>query len=131
MAEYVFKIDGEIKACYSDVYSQDGYCPFHYYAFRSGSHCAISKCKCTKTKRPEGCPLVELKPHGRLIDADKLDDKAYFETTRIELDKAPTVVPATRPHCDACHWYRMQSGQFQCVHEHGECHGERFEHAEP
>lgn len=60
MAEYVFKIDGEIKACHSDVYSQDGYCPFHFYAFNGGSHCSISNCKCTKTKRPEGCPLVEV-----------------------------------------------------------------------
>lgn len=60
MAEYVFKIDGEIKSCYSDVYSQDGYCPFHFYAFNGGSHCSISDCKCTKTKRPEGCPLVKI-----------------------------------------------------------------------
>ena len=27
--------------------------------------------------RPDWCPLIELPPHGRLIDADKLWDKMY------------------------------------------------------
>lgn len=31
------------------------------------------------TSRPDWCPLVELPPHGRLIDADELLEKAYWD----------------------------------------------------
>lgn len=114
MAEYVFKIDGEIKACHSDVYSQDGYCPFHFYAFNGGSHCSISNCKCTKTKRPEGCPLVEVPPHGRLGDLDALTEhirNVYCKNCKRskvmckaceygdildEIEEVPTILEASR-----------------------------------
>ena len=56
--------------------------------------------------KPEGCPLVEVKPHGRLIDADALvDGKSYLIEsvdgrirTIVELcdiEDAPTVLEAS------------------------------------
>ena len=57
------------KRCYD--------CPL----YRSGnkisntySYCSISNSKVERFKisRPEDCPLIELQPHGRLIDADAL-----------------------------------------------------------
>lgn len=59
------------------------------------------------TKRPkEGCPLVEVKPHGRLIDADRLKqdnpihmdaDVPYVTEVTVEeiIDDAPTVLEAS------------------------------------
>ena len=37
----------------------------------------------------------------------------------------------TDKDCQSCHWYQQRGGQFQCVHELGECNGDRFEHEEP
>ena len=37
--------------------------------------------------RPDWCPLVEIKPHGRLIDADALNDminRSYPMTDRVD-----------------------------------------------
>ena len=34
-------------------------------------------------KRPKECPLVEVPPHGRLIDADKLNGDLIKEKTRM------------------------------------------------
>ena len=57
--------------------------------------------------RPDWCPLVELPPHGRLIDADKLLEKAYWDyneathdynnikvVSEYDIDDAPTVIEA-------------------------------------
>jgi len=78
-------------------------CPFLYLG--SGGLCYFTECRCLKTKRPNGCPLVEVKPHGRLIDADALLDKAYLVQgvdgrmrTIVELsdiEEAPTVLEAS------------------------------------
>lgn len=54
----------------------------------------------------KGCPLVEVSPHGRLIDADKLKrdnpshmeaDVPYVTEVTVEeiIDDAPTVLEAT------------------------------------
>lgn len=61
------------------------------------------------SERPSDCPLIELQPHGRLIDADallKLLDSCMFPsdmvTTRAVsmatnwIKEAPTVIPADK-----------------------------------
>ena len=56
-----------------------------------------------KTRRADGCKLVEIPPHGRLIDANKL--KAPYDGTSLAgswanvliktmIEDAPTVLPA-------------------------------------
>lgn len=65
------------KSCYSEVYSENGYCPFHCFDYHGGSHCTISDCKCLKTRRPKDCPLIPVPEHGDLIDKQKLLDKGY------------------------------------------------------
>ena len=77
-------------------------------------NCAVSHCsyieyrevdpKVAIQERPSWCPLIELPPHGRLIDADALlakenqhheyfSDEWYVETRTIE--NAPTVIEAS------------------------------------
>ena len=56
---------------------------------------------------PDWCPLVEIPPHGRLIDADKLLEKAYWDyneathdynnfkiVSHYDIEDAPTVIEA-------------------------------------
>lgn len=53
--------------------------------------------------RPSDCPLIELPPHGRLVDADKLklkkkhSSKEFFENvvSVFDIDNAQTVLEAT------------------------------------
>lgn len=49
------------------------------------------------------CPLIEVPPHGRLIDADALrywsDDSAMIAfdyVTRSQINAAPTIIPASK-----------------------------------
>lgn len=58
------------KSCYSEAYSENGFCPFHCFDYHGGSHCTMSACKCLKTRRPKDCPLIPVPEHGRLIDVD-------------------------------------------------------------
>lgn len=51
--------------------------------------------------RPDGCPLVEIQPHGRLIDTDAVSldggPYEYDEWCKWALDQyqaAPTIIPA-------------------------------------
>ena len=45
--------------------------------------------------RPDWCPLVEVPPHGRLIDADDIDCIAIeWEHGKISRIYAPTIIPA-------------------------------------
>lgn len=54
--------------------------------------------------KPDWCPLVEIPPHGRLIDADELDRRIeekgciwaeeYAEWASVCLEDAPTVIEA-------------------------------------
>lgn len=44
--------------------------------------------------KPDDCPLIELPPHGRLIDADELANKTFYSTT-----SAPYITYKT--FCDA------------------------------
>ena len=44
-------------------------------------------------RRYDGCPLVEIPPHGRLIDADKMmRDNLFTERDRGFIFDAPTVI---------------------------------------
>ena len=45
-------------------------------------------------ERPDWCPLVEIPPHGRLIDADAIQDYNVetFGQRLIIIDTAPTVI---------------------------------------
>lgn len=63
------------------------------------------------TSRPKGiCPLVPVPPHGRLIDADELYDSmmmamvmtGYQVRALIEIDFAPTIVPADKDNNVLC-----------------------------
>lgn len=60
-----------------------------------------------KTDRPTECPLVPVQPHGRLIDADELEEKHrelayelrganydFHITAKAWVDNAPTVIEA-------------------------------------
>lgn len=52
-----------------------------------------------RSKRAEFCPLVELPPHGRLIDADALMENAQYKgthdiVTAWDIVAAPTVIEA-------------------------------------
>ena len=59
--------------------------------------------------RPDDCPLIEVPPHGRLIDADALSqihwNYAYKDnhnygfhiTAKAWIDAAPTIIPAEPP----------------------------------
>ena len=54
-----------------------------------------------KEKKADFCPLVEVPaPHGRLIDADKLepdsdyDDGEYWAVSMAQIENAPTVIEA-------------------------------------
>jgi len=100
MAEYLFKID-TIKSCYSETKEN---CPFCFIAIKNGGHhCSLSSCKCLTTKRPNDCPLVELSPHGRLGDLDKLYEVATapygnlygFQALINDIKNAPTVIEAS------------------------------------
>ena len=73
------------KSCYSEVYSENGYCPFHFFDYHGRSHCSISACKCLKTRRPKGCPLVLVPEHGDLIEKDSVlnELKMYYKVGEI------------------------------------------------
>ena len=73
------------KSCYSEVYSENGFCPFHCFDYHGGSHCTMSDCKCLKTRRPEDCPLIPVPEHGDLIDRDAVlnELKKYYKVGEI------------------------------------------------
>lgn len=46
-------------------------------------------------KRRNDCPLIEVSPHGRLIDADNLKDNIniyFFPVISAAIDNAPTII---------------------------------------
>ena len=79
-----------------------------YCSFTSGIPSRMREYRecCEKEKRPDWCPLVEVPPHGRLIDADAFEkENAYFwnrdfinpkyEDTLADLvNAAPTIIEA-------------------------------------
>lgn len=78
-------------------------CDFLKYAAGAGDFCSLTKRRQFRFKnRPEDCPLIEVPPHGRMIDADALLDdvrkhsESYFadDFAHEWADKAPTIIPA-------------------------------------
>ena len=70
------------KSCYSDEFK---YCPFLFFDYDTKSHCELSdEIRCTKTRRPKDCPLVELPPHGRLIDEAHLASLIIADIKRLD-----------------------------------------------
>ena len=73
-------------------------CPF----FVEDSWCSVQKggpaVWVCKSNRSVNCPLVELPPHGRLIDADALEASCFMGSssfyTQSDIDYAPTIIPA-------------------------------------
>ena len=52
-------------------------------------------------QRQEDCPLVEVKPHGRLIEADKLQAKFFPDEDAYRIiENEPTVLEASDGHTD-------------------------------
>ena len=63
--------------------------------------CPVNDGKCYyRTTRHPSCPLIELPPHGRLIDADKLANETFYGATSApyityrKFVNAPTVIEA-------------------------------------
>lgn len=49
------------------------------------------------TEKAENCPLVELPPHGRLIDADALTEvfsECHDDWVKHQVEIAPTIIEA-------------------------------------
>ena len=58
----------------------------------------------TDTSKPVNCPLIELPPHGRLIDADALEldaewserEDGFISFSSTAIKNAPTIIPADK-----------------------------------
>ena len=59
---------------------------------------------CFTKDRRKDCPLVEVPPHGRLIDADTIDwvegrdeqDRPVYLLLKAQIDDIPTIIPANK-----------------------------------
>ena len=92
-----------------------GYCVFNQ-PFAKGRYCCLCGFPIFEIgdERLDNCPMIELPPHGRLIDATELIERfqisaelewnkhvctsasnMYYEAIDV-IDNAPTVIPATR-----------------------------------
>lgn len=68
--------------------------------FHKSIYCTLTDI-CTNTA--QGCPLVPIPPHGRLIDAGAIpynkimleDDNYYYGVTKPYIDRMPTIIPAS------------------------------------
>ena len=65
------------------------------------SYCCISSAEPSVTGLPNVCPLVEVPPHGDLIDRDKIsyfkDDSNLLDfdyAYRSQINSIPTIIPA-------------------------------------
>lgn len=69
-------------------------CGIEQEGFWCGALDGYQNTRCFTNERREDCPLVELPPHGRLIDADAIDT-SYSDPEVIEtLQDAPTIIEA-------------------------------------
>ena len=71
--------------------------------FEGGGYCFAAGEKILHVGKREDvhpdCPLIEIKPHGRLIDADALiadalDENGRMFISNIQIFNSPTVIPA-------------------------------------
>ena len=98
----------------SGIYIQDmqmpkscGFCHLRMMTM-DGDECGIGARITEYQKRPDDCPLIPVPDHGRLIDADALEEELYttwMETEDYEfanhdswktLHSAPTIIPADK-----------------------------------
>jgi len=84
------------KSCWHCEFCRDGFDEYaeHYdYCVALDMNILISQ-----TERHENCPLVEVPPHGRLIDADELKQKMHYDAfdwlvlNESDVDDAPTII---------------------------------------
>ena len=69
MSDILIKNMDKPKSCFSD-YKR---CFFEMTSIDSKAHyCSLTGDRVYRAKIKSNCPIVEVKPHGRLIDADKL-----------------------------------------------------------
>ena len=70
------------------------------YCFIDTSECNLHESVNIWKERHPDCPLIELPPHGRLIDADKLANETFYGATSApyitywKFVNAPTVIEA-------------------------------------
>jgi hypothetical protein len=77
-----------------------GYCPFEY-----KNYCmAKPSLMVESADRHPRCPLVEIPPHGRLIDADELrelyEEWENDKEAGIDIDKCHVPIPVIRQNID-------------------------------
>lgn len=90
------------------------YCPFRRKINPDDIQCLVTRDVFEETfagtieMRNRGfCPLVEIPPHGRLIDADILETHECYDgewqevVYKDDIDNAPTVIPADNQGGDA------------------------------
>ena len=85
------------RSCFND---REGYCTFHLLTYHGLHHCSQTGSKCLNSKRPKDCPLVEVKSHGRVIDADAF--KAYLVESLLKFITHPNYTEAKRITEDFC-----------------------------
>ena len=64
--------------------------------------CKLTKEEVLRYKIDSKCPLIELPPHGRLIDADAIDwvegrdeqDRPVYLLLKAQIDNIPTIIEA-------------------------------------
>ena len=84
------------------------YCPLAHWNFKNEfTGCEIVKKYFSQEEmyadsKPDFCPLVEIPPHGRLIDADAIDwvegrdeqDRPVYLLLKMQIDDIPTIIEA-------------------------------------
>ena len=89
------------KSCYQCQFAMQQYrTVWHGFKRVENSYaCVMTHKKITSTKRNRFCPLIEIPPHGRLIDADALMPNAEYKgkydiLTAYDVVAAPTIIEA-------------------------------------
>lgn len=81
------------------------YCEFRHMSLTQNAFCTAANetidYMAERTKRLDNCPLIELPPHGRLVDADALEPYMLNEHYKYrlvydadEVANAPTIIEA-------------------------------------
>ena len=77
-----------------------GECPFIFSSWGIEYYCHLAESSTSaeyvEREKMTNCPLIELPPHGRLIDADAIQDYNVetFGQRLLIIDTAPTVIEA-------------------------------------
>ena len=81
-----------------------GECPFIFSSWGIEYYCHLAESSTSAEyvgrEKMTNCPLIELPPHGRLIDADKLANETFYGATSApyitywKFVNAPTVIEA-------------------------------------